>query len=93
MKSNVKALTSFVHGRVKMEEGDEHEFTKAEADELFKAGLVMHVTYEQEAEKSAFADEDVGDLLGEGEQKMDDAPENKMEAAPKNKAEPKAKAK
>lgn len=41
MKTKVKALTSFVHGRVQAYQGDEVEVTKAEAEELTKAGMVQ----------------------------------------------------
>lgn len=88
--TKVKALTSFVHGRVQMHQGDEQEFSKGDADDLVKAGMVQIVADDPQPEPQP-ADDGVDDLLGE--EKAEPAPENKMEAAPKNKAEAKPKAK
>jgi len=96
MKTKVKALTSFMHGRVHAHLGDELEVTKGEADELEKVGLAAPVKDEpapveqskapapEKAPQAAEADTDVDDLLG-GE-KMDAEPQNKMDAEPENKA-------
>lgn len=90
MKTKVKALTSFMHGRVHAHLGDEIEVTKGEADELVNAGLVQiagapAAAVEEPAKDPAVEEvTDPDDLVG-GHQKMDDAPENKMEAEPENK--------
>lgn len=39
MKTKIKALTSFMHGRVHAHQGDEVEVSKGEADDLINAGL------------------------------------------------------
>lgn len=72
MKIKVIALSSFAHGAEMYHEGRPGEFTKGEADDLEKAGLVEIV-------KGDSADED---LVG----KMDDAPQNKMAEPVSNKA-------
>lgn len=85
MKTKVKAVTSFVHGRTYMRSGDEAEFTKGEAEDLEKVGLVQRLDADGQ---TAPADEqdDASDMLGGDEEKADSAPSNKMEPEPKNKA-------
>jgi hypothetical protein len=83
MKTKVTVLDSFVHGRHDYKRGQETTFSKPEAEELEKAGLV---TIGGEA-----ADDGVDDLLGS--EKMEPLTLNKMEQAPDNKAAGKAKAK
>lgn len=90
MKTKVKAITSFMHGRVHSHAGDELEVTKGEADELQKAGLVQFSDEQEEAAQPATQDpqagDDVDDLLGDDSgAKMDEEPKNKMETAPENK--------
>lgn len=85
MKTKIKALTSFMHGRTHAHVGNEVEVSKGEADELVKAGMAEVV-----AGEAAPADEGVDDLLG-GDSKMEDQPENKMESEPENKAGGKSK--
>lgn len=81
MKITVKALTSFMHGRIHAHAGDEVEVTKGEADELAKAGMAQIVE-----EKAVPAEEPEG-------AKMDTTVQNKMEAEPENKAAKKPTAK
>ncbi len=69
MNTKVKALSSFVHGRVQLQQGQEAEFTKGDADELAKSGLV----------------EIVGGGEDHTETKMAEPVENKMADAPANK--------
>lgn len=87
MKTKVTALTSFMHGRVHAQYGDQIELSKADADALAAEGLVQ-LAAEETPMSAAQADEGVDDLLG-GDQKMDAAPENKMEADPDNKGKAK----
>lgn len=77
MKTKVKALDSFVHGRTHLVAGDEAEFSKGEADELLKAGLVEIAGQQEEVAPPDASQQDA---------KMDDEPQNKMEAAPENKS-------
>lgn len=69
MKVNVKALSSFQHGQIDAKRGMPYEFSKGEADDLAKAGLV----------------EIVDEAKPEQETKMQPATENKMADAPANK--------
>lgn len=70
MKVNVKALSSFQHGRVDAKRGVTYDdFSKGEAEDLAKAGLV----------------EIVGEDHPEPETKMQAPVENKMADAPANK--------
>lgn len=72
MKVKAIAKTHFVHGNTPYAEGQPGEFTKAEAHDMEKSGLITvgdDVTEE--------------DMLGNV--KMDDAPANKMSDAPDNK--------
>lgn len=108
MKTKVKALTSFMHGRVHAHLGDELEVTKGEADELEKAGLVNVVKGETDAAGSAqepaeesapAAPEEKVEAPSEPAADNDDVNDllgggEKMNAAPENKmdAEPKNKA-
>lgn len=86
MKTNVKALDSFVHGRVHMTAGDKYEFSKGEAEELQKAGLVEIVGQEEDApEPAAQVEEVTQPVADEQGAKMTEAPENKMADAPENK--------
>lgn len=90
MKTKVKALTSFVHGRMHVTPDDDaFEVSKGEADELQKAGLVQLADEQEEATQPAAQDaeaDDVTDILGDdADGKMEDAPRNKMDAAPDNK--------
>ena len=71
MKVNAKIKSSFVHGNKPYAPGGEGQFTKAEANDLEKSGLI---------EISGDAEEDPDDT------KMADAPENKMADAPANKS-------
>jgi hypothetical protein len=71
MITKMKAVTSFVHGNKKYDEGDDVEVTKGDADGLEKAGLVVSAE-DQRAEVEA-------------DGKMDSAPQNKMEPDPANK--------
>lgn len=93
MKTKVKALTSFMHGRVHANAGDEVEVTKGEADELVAAGLAQIggdspvEDVAPPAEDAAPPTEDADDLLGgDTGEKMEDEPRNKMATAPENKA-------
>lgn len=70
MKTKVKALQKFYHGNKMIEPGKSASFTKGEAEEMSKAGLV----------------EIVEDASPESETKIDAAPENKMADAPRNKS-------
>lgn len=74
MKTKVKALQKFYHGNKMVEQGKRADFTKGEADELAKAGLVEVV------EDKAIEAPRLQDV------KMADAPENKMAEAPANKS-------
>jgi hypothetical protein len=71
MKVNAKIKSSFVHGNKPYAPGDEGQFTKAEANDLEKSGLI-EVGSEVEDEQA--------------ETKMAHAPENKMAEAPANKS-------
>lgn len=73
MKTKVKALTMFVHGRTDAVSGETYELSKSDADELIAAGLVEQV--KEPAKKEA-----------EVEDKEAAPVENKMEEAPENKA-------
>lgn len=70
MKVNAKIKSSFYHGNKPYAPGDEAQFTKAEANDLEKSGLI-EITGEADEEQA--------------ETKMADAPENKMADAPANK--------
>lgn len=74
MKTKVKALQTFVHGRERAEIDGEYQFTKGDAEDLAKAGLVEIV------EEKAIETPRLQDV------KMEDAPENKMAEAPSNKS-------
>lgn len=74
MKTKVKALQKFYHGNKMVEQGKRADFTKGEADELAKAGLVEVV------EEKPIGTPRLQDV------KMEDAPENKMADAPRNKS-------
>lgn len=74
MKVKATVKSHFVHGNQPFAEGDTGEFTKAEATDLEKSGLIV-------IGEDAPAEED---LLGDGE-KMAGTPENKMADAPRNK--------
>lgn len=80
MKITVKAVTSFSHGALNTNIGQEFELTKPEAAELQAAGLVSIVTAPA-AEPDPEAEADRPD----GGTKMADEPENKMADAPTNK--------
>lgn len=74
MKVKAIAKTHFVHGNTPYAEGEPGEFTKAEAHDMEKSGLITigdDVTEE--------------DMLGGV--KMDDAPANKMAETADNKME------
>lgn len=71
MKVNAKIKSSFVHGNKPYAPGDEGQFTKAEANDLEKSGLI-EISGEAEEEPA--------------ETKMSDAPENKMAGAAANKS-------
>ncbi len=71
MKVNAKVKVPFYHGNKQFAEGDNGEFTKAEAHDLEKSGLI---------EIGSDVDPD------QAETKMADAPENKMADAPSNKS-------
>lgn len=92
-KTQVTANTSFMHGRVHMHAGETGEFTKGDADELVKAGLVREGGSEAQTEQGTAAEPQAGeevphtgieddDILGD---KADTPVENKMDAAPANK--------
>lgn len=71
MKVNVTIKSQFVHGNKPYIPGEPAQFTKAEANDLEKSGLV----------------EVGGDVEDESvDSKMADAPENKMADAPANKS-------
>lgn len=74
MKVEATAKSHFVHGNQHFAEGDKGQFTKAEASDLEKSGLIT-------------VGDDVSeeDLLGDGE-KQAPAVENKMEKPVANKA-------
>lgn len=74
MKTKVKALETFYHGKERAEIGGEYQFTKGDAEDLAKAGLV-EILEEKAVQTSRFQD-----------MKMEDAPENKMADAPANKS-------
>lgn len=74
MKTKVKVKEIFYHGKTPYAIGDEPEFTKGEADELAKAGLVQVV------EDKPIDTPRLQDV------KMADTPENKMAEAPANKS-------
>lgn len=81
MKTQVIANTSFMHGRVHLEAGQTGEFSKGDADDLAKAGLVRIAdsqSTEQPESSEPVVDISTDDLLGDGT-KMDDAPANKMD--------------
>lgn len=89
MKTKAIALDSFAHGARQYAAGDSGEFSKGEAEELRKAGLV---SFEDAAPQTGVADskpaeDDLEDLVG-GD-KADPAPQNKMEPAPANKGKKK----
>lgn len=71
MKVNATVKSPFYHGNKPFAEGDMRQFTKAEAHDLEKSGLI---------EIGGEVSED------EQETKMADAPENKMAEAPANKS-------
>lgn len=71
MKVNAKVKTPFYHGNKPFAEGGNGEFTKAEAHDLEKSGLI-EIGSEVESEPV--------------ETKMAEAPENKMAEAPANKS-------
>lgn len=71
MKVNAKVKVPFYHGNKPFAEGDNGEFTKAEAHDLEKSGLIE---IGSEVESAPV------------ETKMEDAPENKMADAPANKS-------
>lgn len=74
----IKALDTFMHGRLEMAAGDTETIESGEARELEKAGLVSIET------------DDVDE--GSADTKMDSEVLNKMDDAPSNKtAKPKAK--
>lgn len=73
MHTKVKALTSFVHGATVLSHGQEAHFTKGDAEELAKSGLVEIVTHD-----------DSDSLLGD--EKMAGDIDNKMAKAPANKS-------
>jgi hypothetical protein len=90
-KIQVTAISSFMHGRVHMQAGETGEFSKGDADDLAKAGLVhvgdsaqstttttTNTTATEPQAGDPAADIDTDDLLGDGA-KMDDAPANKMD--------------
>lgn len=79
MKTKVVVLDSFMHGRTHYVRNEATTFSKPEAEELEKKGLVR-------IEGEAAADEGVDDLLGAG--KMEPLTSNKMASAPDNKKEP-----
>jgi hypothetical protein len=77
MKVKIKALDHFTHGRVTLSRGTEHDgFTKMEAEELAKKGLVEIIDGAPQGDVEE-------DLIGTKE-----APEhdNKMAAKPSNKS-------
>lgn len=74
MKTKVKALETFYHGKDRAEIGGEYQFTKGDAEDLAKAGLVEIV------EDKAIDTPRLQDV------KMADAPENKMAEAHANKS-------
>lgn len=91
-KIQVTAISSFMHGRVHMNAGETGEFSKGDAEDLEKAGLVRvgdSAQSEQTGDpgpqaapvvNDAAQDED--DILGD---KAADPVENKMDPAPANK--------
>jgi hypothetical protein len=88
----VKALDHFQHGRVAAARGGEYNFSKGDADDLVKAGLVELVGESDKDDDArvkqmpqpgdVVADEEEG-ILGS---KMDQQPHNKMAEAPVNKS-------
>lgn len=76
----IKALTTFMHGRLYLGRGDTETVEASEARELAAAGLV-EILPASTAE--APAEENLDDLVG-GE-KMADEVQNKMAPAPTNK--------
>jgi len=74
MKTKVKALQKFYHGNKMVEQGRPDHFSKGEAEELAKAGLVEIV------------DDKAIDTPRLQDVKMADAPENKMADTPANKS-------
>lgn len=69
MKVNATIKSPFYHGNQPFAEGETGQFTKAEAHDLEKSGLI----------------EVTGDAEPEVEAKMADAPENKMVKSTSNK--------
>lgn len=74
MKVNATVKSPFYHGNTPYAEGETGQFTKAEANDLEKSGLI----------------EIGGEAEEEADTKMDAAPENKMADAPANKRTKKA---
>lgn len=74
MKTKVKVLQKFYHGNKMVEQGKPASFTKGDAEDLAKAGLVEIV------EDKAIDTPRLQDV------KMADTPENKMADAPSNKS-------
>ena len=70
MKTKVKVKEVFYHGKTPYAIGEEAEFTKGDAEDLAKSGLV----------------ELVGNQAEPAEAKMGAEPENKMADAPANKS-------
>lgn len=76
MKIKVKALQRFFHGRQMADAGGEYEFTKGDAEQMEKNGLVEIVGESDPAETK---------MADPVENKMADAPDNKMERPTSNK--------
>jgi hypothetical protein len=73
-KIKVTALSSFMHGRVHMQAGQTEEFTKGDADELVKAGLVVQGEGQEQS--------------AQPQQPQPQAADQAQEAAPVEKAQP-----
>ena len=91
MKTTVIAVSSFMHGRVHMTAGETGEFSKGDAEDLEKAGLVRVEGSAQPAQPSdpepQTTHED-DDILGD---KAADPVENKMDLTPANKQQQRTK--